>query len=255
MRRAAAAVGPALPSRVQRGVLAARAWVAGGVAVGLPDYQRVLALAPHPDDESLGFGGTLALLTAAGAQVTVVVASDGEATLGSALPATDVAALRRAEAEAAGAVLGVKTVHALGLPDGDLSSHVDAMATRIGSFLRDLRPELVLLPWFMDADGDHRALNDALAAASPGEDVDVWGAEVWTPLTPNRVVDITPVLDLKQAAIACHTTAAGAFDLTAGLGLNRFRSLQVGRGVGHAEAFLDLPAPRYCALVREHAQS
>lgn len=251
LRRLAGRVGPALPERVQAKLLAARSWVADGVAVGLPRWERVLVLAPHPDDESLGCGGTIALLADAGASVTVALVSDGEATLGASGPRADVGRARRAEAERAVALLGVEALRPLGFPDGALAGQVDAIGRRLAGLLADLRPEVVMLPWFLDASDDHRAVNVALAAAAPSEDVEVWGAELWTPLPPNRLVDITSVLDRKAAAIAAHVTAHQAFDLSAMLGLNRYRALKGLRGQGHAEAFLTALGPQYAALVRE----
>ena len=49
-----------------------------GPLVGLPAFRRVLVLAAHPDDESIGCAGTVALLADSGAQVTMVFATDGE---------------------------------------------------------------------------------------------------------------------------------------------------------------------------------
>lgn len=249
VRRLAARIGPTVPRRLLQGLLAARSWAADGVAVGLPSVERVLALAPHPDDETLAFGGTLALLTDAGAVVTLVLATDGEATLGSGLAPEEIARTRRAEAERAAALLGVGDVQALGLADRGLAIHGDALAATLRGLIAELRPQLVLLPWFLDSSEDHRALNLALAATDPSEDVDVWGGELWAPVPVNRVVDISTVVERKRAALAAHVTAHGAFDLSALLGLNRYRSMQGHRGEGHAEAFLTAPGPQYAALV------
>lgn len=249
VRRLAGRIGPTVPQRLLAGLMAAKSWTGDGVAVGLPTAARVLALAPHPDDESLAFGGTLCLLADAGAAVTLVLVSDGEATLGSGLPAADLARTRRAEGERAAGVLGVGDVRALGHPDGALVRHLDRLTADLRGLLAEVRPDMVLLPWFLDASDDHRAVNVALAAAEPGEDVDVWGGEVWSPLPANRIVDISTVVDRKRAAIAAHVTAHGAFDLDAVLGINRYRSLQGLRGQGHAEAFVTAPGPRYAAVV------
>lgn len=251
VRALARRIGPALPRRLQEGVLAARSWTAAGVALGLPRVDRAVVLAPHPDDESAACGGTIALLADAGAEVTVVFATDGEGTLGSTLPVEEIARARRSEGERAAALLGAVGTRALGHPDLGLAGRVPALTGDIRELLRAVRPQLVLLPWFLDASEDHRALNLALAGAAPGEDVDVWGGEVWSPLPANRIVDISSSLDRKREALAVHSTAHGAIDLSAVVGLNRYRSLQGLRGVGHAEAFLAVPGPQYSALVTD----
>src|SRR5581483_6312829 len=94
----------------------------------------------------------------------------------------------------------------------------------------------IFVPWFLDGHGDHRALSEAVQLAEP--DAELWGYETWTALPANRMVDVTRVWPRKESAIACHVTAAQAFDLRAGLGLNRWRSLHGLMGRGYAEGFL-----------------
>jgi len=217
--------------------------------VGLPHFARVLVLAPHPDDESLACGGTLALLSDGGARITVVAATDGEASLSAGVPAGELAHRRRAELRAAASLLGITDVRFLGHPDTGLHAVRGALAAQLADLLTTLRPEVVMLPWAGDDPGDHAALNLALADGGVPADVEIWGAEVWTPLPLNRLVDISAVLDRKRAAIAAHTTAHGAFELDALLGLNRYRSIAGLRGHGHAEAFLTCTGDRYRTLV------
>jgi len=64
-------------------------------------------------------------------------------------------------------------------------------------------------------------------------------------------VDITQVIDGKQAALARHTTAALAFDLQTTVALARWRSLAAGGGHGAAEEFLTLPAVRLAGLAQQ----
>ncbi len=217
--------------------------------VGLPEWSRVLILAAHPDDESVGAAGTLALLCDAGAVVTAVLATDGEATRGSAGDPATTGALRREEARAACRILGVGDVRHLGLADGGLPGSVDALASSISSVVAEVEPEVVLLPWWLDDHPDHQALSSALAVADVSGSLEVWGYETWTPLPANRLVDITQVLDRKRRALAEHRTAHLAFDVSAALGLNRWRSIHGLMGVGHAEAFVAAPLAEYRELV------
>jgi LmbE family N-acetylglucosaminyl deacetylase len=249
--RAVARAKPVVPEGLWPLLLTARSLAGDGPIVGLPKLRRVLVLAAHPDDEALGCGGTIALLADGGAAVTVVFATDGEATRGSALDPVETARRRRGEAERACSLIGA-TPRFLGLADGALPGAIDELATSITSMLAELRPEVVLLPWFLDGHADHRALSDAFAAlpALPPE-LELWGYETWTALVANRIVDISDVVDRKRAAIDAHATAHLAFDVGAGLGLSRWRSIHGLMGRGHAEAFLALPAPRYIALTVE----
>ncbi|MCX7176987.1 MAG: PIG-L family deacetylase, partial [Proteobacteria bacterium] len=75
--------------------------------------RRVLVFAPHPDDEVFGCGGTLCLLAAAGADISVVIVSDGA--LGG--NAADLVGRRESESLAAAEVLGYPPPTFWRLPD------------------------------------------------------------------------------------------------------------------------------------------
>jgi N-acetylglucosamine malate deacetylase 1 len=213
-----------------------------------PDSTATLVVCAHPDDE-LGCAGTLALLADRGAVLQVVYATDGDGTRGSPYPPAETAARRRREAQQACAVLGVTAPPVFwGLPDGGLPDLVDDLTGRVEDAARQLAPARVLVPWFLDGHRDHMAVSRAVAAARLPGDVEVWGFEWWTPLTANRLVDISSVWPRKQAAAAAHETAALAFDLTAGLSLSRWRSLSGLHGQGYGEAFLALPHAEYRTL-------
>ena len=78
-----------------------------------------------------------------------------------------------------------------------------------------------------------------------------WGYEVWTPLVPTRVVDITPVWEKKQAAIVQHASQLGYGDLVhRTLGLNAQRSLYLARRARYGEAFAPLLAPAESVRIR-----
>ena len=83
---------------------------------------KLLAVLAHPDDESLGFGGTLARYAAEGVETYLVTATRGErgrfGSLGKSGDPVEVGRVREAELRAAAAVLGIREVSILGYPDG-----------------------------------------------------------------------------------------------------------------------------------------
>lgn len=86
----------------------------------LPSWGTVLAVVAHPDDESFALGALLDRFVGDGAKVSVLCLTRGEAsTLGS--DVDDLAGVRSAELEAAGAELGVGSVTLLSRPDGGLA--------------------------------------------------------------------------------------------------------------------------------------
>lgn len=130
-----------------------------------------MAVLAHPDDESLGVGGTLARYADEGAEIFVVTATRGERGRNGEFPAdspAQLAALREAELRAACRVLGVSEVCLLGYPDGALDE-VDPReaAARIGHQIRRIRPHVVLTFGPEGAYGhpDHIAISQFTTAA------------------------------------------------------------------------------------------
>lgn len=142
---------------------------------------RLLAVLAHPDDESLGFGGTLAKYAANGVETYLVTATRGErgrpgSALGAGASPVEVGRVREAELHAAASVLGILETTILGLPDGGVD-RADAQ-TAIGSIafhIRRLRPDVMITFGPDGAYGhpDHIAISQfataaAVCAADPG---------------------------------------------------------------------------------------
>lgn len=128
--------------------------------------RSALVCAPHPDDETLGCGGTIALKREANADVTVVVLSSGERSHGHLMEPTKLAATRRAEVLAACSELGVDDVELLELPDGHIARHVSEAVDRLTELLDARRPKQLFVPFNREPVADHVATSEcALAAA------------------------------------------------------------------------------------------
>jgi LmbE family N-acetylglucosaminyl deacetylase len=204
---------------------------------------RVLAFAPHPDDEAAGPGGVLALHRAQGDPVRVVVATDGTSGDPDGRIARDaLPAVRRAESRAGCAALGVDDVVFWGFPDGHVLSPTDLdTATRLVlEALASFAPDVVYLPWARDGHPDHHALHEVVTraldrAAFAGLAL---GYEIWNAMIPDVVVETTPVFERKRAAMRAHASQLAYTQYDHALvGLAAYRSLQHLHGRGYAEAF------------------
>jgi LmbE family N-acetylglucosaminyl deacetylase len=246
--QAVARIKPLVPDAVWPVLVTGRSLLGQRPLVAAPSLKRLLVLSAHPDDETIGCGGLLALSARAGTAMRLVVATSGEATRGSPDPLEEVGRRRVAELRDACQILGVPEPVLLGLPDGHLAEHVEVLATHLAHHVHDFRPDAIALPWLLDGHDDHRAVVDALRRAAVPPSTELWGFETWTPLPPNRLVDITAVLDVKERAVAAHRTAHLAFDAGAMLGLNRYRGAYGGLVHGSAEAFLVAPAATWFGL-------
>lgn len=202
--------------------------------------RRVLALAPHPDDETIGCGGSLALHARAGDPVKVVILTDGAAGDVSGETARDVyVGLRKAEALKACAALGVSDVEFWEFADRSLSGARGALR-KMMDLLESYGPELVYCPSPLEIHPDHRAVCFLLfdAVRSCDFHFEVAFCEINQPVSVTGLVDITSVLDRKKEAISAYESQLKErpYDDIC-LSLARFRSVTLPGGATHAEGF------------------
>ncbi|MBC3787579.1 PIG-L deacetylase family protein [Spirosoma utsteinense] len=198
-------------------------------AVLLTDIHTIgsaLVIAPHPDDESLGCGGTIAQLRAMGYAVHVVFVSDGTMSHPNSIayPANRLRDLRESEARDALQILGVEAGACTFLrfrdrdvPGKDSPGFLEA-ATVLASLIDRLKPSTVFVPWRRDPHPDHRSswqiLNEARQYSHWQPRVLeylIWLWELGTPADmpdPAEVtlwtVPIDAVLEQRNQAIAAH---------------------------------------------------
>ena len=210
--------------------------------------KRVLVVAPHPDDEVLGVGGTIAKYSAQGDEVFVLMVS------GHLPPLYSREAYEKtvSEAYAAFKVLGVEQSEFLEIPAtmiGDQPLH--EVNGRISKIVSDFNPHIVLCP-YPDRHVDHRLVFDSVMVATRpvgvGRDIEIvaayetlsethWNAPHIEPnFTPNWVVDITEQVDTKLKALQCYKSQISDFpgprSIEAVEALAKFRGTQAGFGYG-----------------------
>ncbi len=203
--------------------------------------ERMLVIAPHPDDEVIGCGGTVALAAERGADVQVLVVFDGAAGDPAGYfaggPGQRSYALRRQrESRRAGERLGVSRYHFWGLAEGHrpTAEELEEGARQLAGLVRELKPQVILAPWEGEAHPDHASVAQAVRrmieiAAYDGE---VWGFEVWSPLPAEHLVDVSTVWTCKLDALREHRTQLAYDDL-----LEKTTALATRLDAGLLEAF------------------
>lgn len=172
-------------------------------ALPVPGARRVLVVAPHPDDEVFGCGGSAALYARAGVPVRALILTDGG--LWGVPPAgVGVVEARQAEARRAAAVLGCEPPAFGGYADRSLLQQA-GLARHLEQAMRDQGADVLLAPspWEVHPDHQAAAMAALAAIAALGEGHTLVQYEVGAPLLPNVLVDITPAWERKQQAMAC----------------------------------------------------
>jgi LmbE family N-acetylglucosaminyl deacetylase len=228
-----------------------------------PVGQRLLVLSPHPDDESIGCGGLL-LLHKGKADIHLVNIFNGDG--GGSLEEGEwrdestyknsLVELRKQELDRVAAKLGAASVTRFNLSDCiGVAGAKEEEALR--ALIYKVRPDVVLLPWFLDNQPQHNATNTLFAKASAGYNCCVLAFEIWTILPPNSFIDITNVLDQKLNLIREYSSQLRTVDyVNYALGLSRVRAFSHpvdSRRSGAVESYLALPSREYCELsLRAH---
>jgi len=186
---------------------------------------RILVVAPHPDDETLGCGGTLARKAAAGCDVFIAVLTDGSGLFTHALKITrdpsptEVSELRKDETRRAIAILGLRQdrLFFFDFKDGTLDANSDVAADRLARLWREINPGEVYCTSKYEGHKDHvateRIVREARARAGSSANVMhyittlAYGTSLGDVAEEVVMLDIIDVLPLKRRAVAqfhCH---------------------------------------------------
>lgn len=191
-----------------------------------------LIVSPHPDDETFGMGGTIALATARGIQVYVVMVTDGSG-CGSSW-------IRYEETLRAAEILGIHRVIFLGIEDRKVDSSASILKKKLPAIIDSIKPKALFLPSLFELHPDHRATTiiswEILKELRFGGQI--WLYEITKQGEVNCLIDITSVVELKRKAIRVYESQLkerSYEDII--LALNRARSFSLTEEVIYAEGF------------------
>jgi LmbE family N-acetylglucosaminyl deacetylase len=178
-----------------------------------------LVMAPHPDDETLGMGGTLAMAGRKGFHVTVVFVTDGD-------QGGD-PVVRRREAGRAAEILGISNLEFWGFLDRNVHNNLSGFTQKCMESLSQKSFETIFLPSLMEFHPDHRAVTMGGLSDEISRQAEV-----------NCLMDISDTVKNKISAIQAYRsqTAQNAY-LEIACGINRARIFSLQPGVSDAEGF------------------
>lgn len=213
--------------------------------------RRILVVAPHPDDEILGCGGTLLRRRAEGCEVDCLFVTGIATAYGWTAERVE---QRNAEIERVASMVGFRQVVQLGLQP----AHLDTMSMvelvqRIGDVVRDSAPDEILVPSGADVHSDHRVVFDAVGSCAKWfrypSVLRVMAYETLsetdfalhpdTAFRPNVFVDISKYLDRKLEILGIYASELAPYPFPRSL--DTVRALAQVRGAASgffaAEAF------------------
>ncbi|MFE7301532.1 PIG-L deacetylase family protein [Streptomyces sp. NPDC057579] len=185
-----------------------------------PPDGPVVVVSAHPDDEVLGFGGSLALLASGGAEVLIVSVTDGEGShpRSTLVAADQLARMRHRELLYALEKLGLSEVRLerLGVPDTQVDRYQDTVARAIAGLLREVKAARCVAPWVGDLRSDHEAAGRAAIDACRATGVPLWMYPVWMwhwarPQDPRVPWHLAAHLPLPPEATALKSLAIAQF--------------------------------------------
>jgi LmbE family N-acetylglucosaminyl deacetylase len=190
---------------------------------------KILVFAPHPDDEILGCGGTIARYIAEGAEVTVCVVTSGQPpvydnsiAVENGWPHTLYPEIKKSHE-----ILGTKEIIFLQLPCVLLEQEPRNIVNgKVFEVVQDVKPDVIFIPHFGDMQKDHKIVSEAvMVAVRPKYAHRVqyvyayeclseteWNVpHVSNCFIPNVYVDIYEYMDKKLSAMACYKSQLGDF--------------------------------------------
>lgn len=210
--------------------------------------KRVMVVAPHPDDETLGVGGTIAKYSEQGNELFVLVVSAHLPPLYS----REVYEKTLSESYSALKLLGVVRSEFLEIPATMIDVQpLHEVNGRISKIVNEFSPHIIFFP-YPDRHLDHRLVFESVMVATRpvgvGRDIEIvatyetlsethWNAPHIEPnFTPNWVVDITEQIDKKLDALRCYESQISDFpgprSIEAVEALAKFRGTQAGFAYG-----------------------
>lgn len=218
-----------------------------------PPGNKVIVFSPHFDDDIIGCGGTLHKHVLAGNQVSVIYFTDGREGDPSFHDKGLLEKMRKEESRNALAILGMKNIICLDEPETNLCVN-SILVKRLQEIFNEIKPDILYIPSFLENHIDHFEVNRILLKLSKKLrfNFNIAAYEVWTPLIPNMIVDITMFASKKEEALRQFKTQIKQVDyVSTAMALNRYRSVILSKGQGYSEVFLYASLREYTDIIRK----
>jgi len=233
------------------------------VILDTPSDGPVLILAPHPDDEAIGMGGTLIKHLTLGSKLTVLYMTDGRyegGALGANLSKSEMIDVRRKEAKSIQEKYGFSQIF-WEIEDTCLANDDETVFSMV-KVLEDIRPQIIYVPSFFDHHYDHFSANQILVDSFqklPDMTFIINQYEVWNQIPfPNYIVDVSSCYQEKKEMLSHYILPLTNVDYIR-ICENRnalHHSLYINSLIdGYAEAFYSFDSDKYQELYNDYLKA
>lgn len=204
-------------------------------------HKKVLVIAPHQDDESVGCGGTLYKHTIQYGEIAEVIFLTYESEQ------------RKEEAITATKLLGVSKVTFFDYNQETLLNHKNDLIKKLLKIFDEGKPEILFVPFMIDNHIDHIAINQILVGISNIKKFNflIYAYPIWLPLYPNVLIDISSVWEKKKEAINCYKSQLATRDyIKMSYSLGKYWATVKGRNLEVVETFFRASFNEYTKLCK-----
>ena len=213
--------------------------------------ERVLVIAPHMDDETIACGGVMHRYVQQGANITIVIMTDGKKGNPS-YEENELMNIRKAETKAAADIIGIKDIIFLDEPEGELKN-TKLIRDKLYDIIKTIDPEAIYFPFCYDSHRDHVITSTIFLDVVRKKRISFNGYAytVWSPIIPNLTVNITDDIEIKKRALEVFKTQIERFDLVdMTLSVSRHMGYLYGKWKGYSENFVVCSSIEHLRLAR-----
>lgn len=217
---------------------------------------NIFVLSPHPDDDVFGIGGTLSLFSRINSQITIIYLCNGSKGNNFGKKDNNLIKTRKKESLLSGKILNIKNQIFYNNEDGELNLN-QIIINNLVQIIKKNDPNIIFTPNIVDNHEDHKATNKLLYETlkkidvSEQKNIKIAQYEIWTPLYPNKIINITKEIATKNKLVSCHQSQLKSRNYDkAIISLNKYRA-EINGLNGYAEAIFLSDCSIYSALYKK----
>lgn len=210
---------------------------------------KIIVIAPHPDDDILGAGGTLLKAKSLGAEVHIIYVTNGEPLQSENIKKETLEVCKKAKF----------IPHFLNFEPKKINVYDDEAIKNITAIINEINPGAIFISFFLDNHVDHRSVNHLMYNCFNSNvfnnNIEIWSYQIYSSILPNVIIDVTDMINKKSKLIDIWKSVSRFNDLAHYiLGINASNSIYLKNSNKklYGEAFFVLPAREYIILLGKY---